>query len=315
MFTTIGFRGWSRPRTSRDQRSRFENLPDQPVPNHLLGDMAARFIHPKGEQSNLPTDLLKEVLSQEIGYEVLKRSSAIAIFGVFLLALLVGGFAVRRSVRPERMVWIVPAIAVATATVFVAIGQSSRQAVPPTIGIVEIVDAVPGSKEAAANGVFAIYRAEGGPVPLATDAAAELHLDTQGLDGQSRLRVVTGLDSWHWEDLNLPAGVRAGTFRSTIRDVRVEARARFGPNGVDGKLTADSFRNLADGVIMTPLREALPIQVDGEHFIGRGLDFTPPDQFLSSAVLSDAQQRRQIVYRRLLGDSIPKHWEGRDLIC
>ncbi len=315
MFTTIGIRGWYRARTPRDLPSRFEHFPNQPVSHPALGDMAVRFIHPKVEKTNPPTDVLKELLSQEIGYQVLKRRSAIVIFGLFLLSLIAVGMALRRSRRPELVAWIGPGAAVCAAIVFVAIGENSRQAVPPTIGIVEIVDAVPGTNEAAANGVFAVYRPDSGPVPLAADSGAELQLDTQGLEGQTRRRVVTGIDSWHWEDLNLPAGVRTGTFRSTIRDVHIEARARFGPNGVEGRLLAGTFRSSADGVIITSVREPLPIQFDtAETFAARGSDFIPPDQFLRSPVLTDAQQRRQTVYRRLLRESFPRHWEGRDLL-
>jgi hypothetical protein len=314
VFTTLGPRGWYRPRTRRDPRPRFEHFPDHPLLLEYLGDLAVR-LHSQGKPPAAPVDALREMVMQEVGYTVVGRGTAALIFGGFLLAVLGLGVGLRRSRRPELVGWLGPAAAVGAAAVFVALGESSRRSVPPTVGVAAVVEAVPGTGEAAAYGVAAVYRPNSGPAPLAAGRGAFLDLDDGGLDGQTRRRVVTDLDEWHWEGLDLPAGIRTGIFRSTVRPARLAAVARFGADGVSGRLDSGPFRGAADGLVVTPAREPLAVRFGaGDTFTARGEDALPSGEYLTAAVLTDRQQRRQAVYRQLLGESFPKHWEGRDLL-
>src|SRR5205823_3019323 len=140
LFTTLGPRGWYRPRTRRDGWSRFEHFPDLPVPLDQLGDLAVRF-HPRGELPGPPADALREMVLQEVGYAVVGRGTAALIFGGFLVAVVGLGVGLRRSRRPELVGWLGPAAAVGAAAVFVAIGESSRRSVPPTVGVAAVVEA------------------------------------------------------------------------------------------------------------------------------------------------------------------------------
>jgi hypothetical protein len=90
--------------------------------------------------------------------------------------------------------------------------------------------------------------------------------------------------------------------------------ARFGPDGLTGRLATGPFRSPADGLVVTPAREPLPVRFEGEGFAARGEDALPPGQYLGAAVLSDRQQQRQSFYRQLLEEPPPRHWEGRDLL-
>jgi hypothetical protein len=312
VFTTLGPRGWYRQRTARDARSRYEHFPDNPVALDPLVELGVR-LHPKNEPPGAPPEELRGMVLQEVGYSVVGRWTAAAVFVGFLLIVLGLGLALRRSRRRELVGWLGPAAAVVAAVVFVALGESSRRSVPPTVACVAVVEAVPGSGEAAAYGVAAVYRPHSGPVPLRTDRGATLDLDAGGLEGQTRLRVVTDLDRWHWEGLSLPAGIRTGPFRATIRG-NLSAVARFGPDGLTGRFDAGPFRAPADGLVVTPARSPLAVRFRENAFTARGEDALPPDQYLTDAVLSDRQQQRQALYRQLLGKSFPKHWEGRDLL-
>jgi hypothetical protein len=199
--------------------------------------------------------------------------------------------------------------------VFLVMAETSRQAVPPTVATVAVADVVPGSDEAAVNGLFAVYQPESGPVPVGSAAGATLDLDVEGLEGQTRRRIQTDTDAWHYEGLGLPAGVRTGPFQATVRTGPVSAVARFGPDGVEGTLTTAAFHNPADGLILTPAREPIALRLgpDGRFTAGPA-DVLPAGQFLAGAVLTDRQQRRQAVYRKLLSEALPRHLEGRDLM-
>jgi hypothetical protein len=312
VFTTLGARGWHRERTARDPQPKYKGFPENPVALDPLVELGQRF-HPKNEPPAVPTDALREMALQEVGYSVVGRWTAATVFGGFLLTVLGLGLALRRSRRRELVGWLGPAAAVVAAGVFVGLGESSRRSVPPTVGCVAVVEVVPGSGEAAAYGVAAVYRPQSGPVPLHTDRGATFDLDASGLEGQIRQRVVTDLDRWHWEGLSLPAGIRTGPFRAPVRG-KFAAVARFGPEGLTGKFDAGPFRAPADGLVVTPARAPLAVRFGEGSFTARGEDALPPGQYLTDAVLSDRQQQRQSLYRQLLGPSFPKHWEGRDLL-
>ncbi|TMQ34712.1 MAG: hypothetical protein E6K70_06190 [Planctomycetota bacterium] len=123
-----------------------------------------------------------------------------------------------------------------------------------------------------------------------------------GLEGQTRRLVLTDLDSWHWENLALPAGVRLAPFRYTAPTGQpVTAVARFGPDGVEGKLTPGPFRDLGDALLYVPGSRKLAVHLrpDGTFTAG-SQDVLAAGQFLASSVLSDRQQRRQQLYRDVL---------------
>jgi hypothetical protein len=312
VFTTLGGPGWSRPRTPRDPASPFENVRDLPVP---LGPFVglAGLIYPEPQPETFRSEDLTPLLTAEIGYEVVGRRTAAAILGGFVLAVLGLGIWLRRSRTPELIGLLGPAAAVAAAGIFVVTGAASRRAVPPTAASVAVVEVAPETGEAALRGLFAVYYPESGAVQFGSERGGEVELDATGLDGQTRRRIQTDLGAWHWENLAFPSGVRLGPFRSTAR-AEVAAVGRFGPAGLEGKLTTGMFRNPADAVILTRAGATVAVRLDadGSYRADSG-DVLPTDQYLSGAVLTDRQQRRQDVYRRFLAKPWPAHFEGRDL--
>jgi hypothetical protein len=323
VFTTLGARGWHRPRDpgdlrtkggGRDSRSPYEGMPLLPVALPQLEELAAE-LQPREQPHAFTSDHLGPILVEDIGYSIMSRTTAAAILGIFLLAVLGIGVGLRRSRRPELVGWLAPAAAAAIAGLFLGLTAGSRRAVPETVATVAVIDVVPGSGEAAVNGLFAVYQPESGTVPLGTRRGGLLQLDIEGMEGQTRRWVQTDTDAWHWEDLALPAGVRTGRFKQTARVGPVSAYARFGPNGVDGTLTTTAFRNAADALILTAARETLAVRLQPDGTFAAGTDdMLPAGHFLAGAVLTDRQQKRQAVYRQLLNGSPPEYMAGRDLL-
>jgi hypothetical protein len=231
------------------------------------------------------------------------------------VALAALGVLLRRSRRPELAGWLGPVAALVVAAAFLAMGEGSRRAVPATVAAVAVVDAVPGGTEAAVSGLFAVYHPASGPVPIGTTRGGILDLEMEGLDGQNRRRIQTDIDDWHWDNLSLPAGVRSGPFRVNVRTGRMVARAKFGPDGLEGHLITDAYRNPADAVIVTPAAEPAVARLESAgKFSSSASDALPAGQFFSGAVLSDQQQRRQAVYRKFLASPLPDHLEGRNML-
>lgn len=314
LFTTLGVEAWHRPRGPRDARSPFGDRPDLPVGQVAFDEIAHEVKLPVGVPKFSP-EALRPMLTEAIGYEIVGRRTAALFMGAFLAALLLLLVGLRGSRWRDVLGWAGPAAAVVGAALFVFVGERGRRAIPPTEGAVEIVDAVSGSGEITAEGLFAVYSPQSGPVPVATAGGGLFDLDQDGLEGQTRRRVQTDLDAWTWDPLSLPAGIRTGTYRRTSVVGELSATARFGPDGLKGRATAGTFRNLADGVIAQAGRESIAVRFDPDGTFGAGRrEILAEGDYVAGAVLSDTQQKRQEVYRRLLAPPAPRHLDGRTVL-
>lgn len=301
-FTTLGARAWYRPRGPRDPASRLERIPDLPIANDSFQVLTA-LLQPERQSEELNVQDLTPLLTAEVGYEVVSRRTAGIILTTFLLGLLGVAIWLRKSRSPEIIGVIGPLVAVVATAAFVIVGMKSRQAVSSTAAAVAIVSISSDGHEARWRGLFAVYNPESGIVQLNSQHGGRVELDQSGLEGVPRYRVETDLDSWHWENLSFPAGVRVGPFQSTSHS-GVSAIARFGANGLEGRLKTGSFRNPADAVLQTRSRAliAMRFTADGSFQVNSG-DILPADQYLLGAVLTDRQQRRQDLYRRIFSSS------------
>jgi len=312
--TTLGAAGWLPPPGPPPVPAKGVPRPGPPPGADAVQELATE-LHPRGRPAPLPADALRPLLDDEVGYAVMSRGTAAAVLGGFLLAVAGIGVGLRRSRRPELVGWLAPAAAVGAAGVFVGHAELSRRAIPPTLAAVAVAEPVAGTDEVVLNGVFAVYQPASGSVPLAAPRGGMLDLDAAGLEGQTRTRVYRDTDAWHVEGLDLPAGVRTGRFRATTRPGAVTAVARFGPGGLEGRLTAPGLAAPADALVVSAQRQPLAARFapDGAFAVGAD-DELPPGQLLPGAVLTDRQQRRQAVYRQLLGGAPPPHLDGRDLL-
>ena len=319
VFTTLGDRAWHRPRAVRGTRnmggelaSPYKDYPDLPVPTAALERLALE-LYPSDPPGGVKPEDLAPLVSAEIGYQVVSRGTAAAVLGGCVLAAAGVAAGLRGGRRAELAGWVGPLIALGAAGLLVSLGTASREAVPPTAAAAAVVDIAPGTGEGAAIGLAAIYRPDSGPLPLGSDQGAEVDLDTAGVETRTRRRVQTDLGRWHWEDFALPAGVRLGPFRATVPAAGVAATARFGPNGVEGRFSPGPFREPADALIRTPAGEPVGVRLAADGSFTAS-DVLPTGQYLTGGgVLSDAQQRRQEVYRQLLARPVARHLDGRDL--
>jgi hypothetical protein len=311
VFTTLGSRGWYKKREKNDP-SPFVNHPDLPVPLDPLSSIAGELQRPSKDP--FPEEAFGPVLTEEIGYAVVGRGTVAAVFAGFVAAAAGLAFVLRKSRRPELVGWLGPAAALAAAAAFVVLGESSRRASPATVAAAQIVDAVSGADEAPVRGLYAVYRPDSGPADYGVGRGGLLEVDTTGVEGQTRRLFLTDVDAWHVENLTLPRGVRGATIEATAPTAApLRAVGRFGPNGLEGTLTAESFLGLSDAVIKPPIGGSvrsvpirnLAVRLSPEGAFRAGVaDILPLDRFLTGdAVLSDRQQRRQKVYRSLFDPS------------
>jgi hypothetical protein len=303
VFTTLGPRGWHRPRTWQDSNSPYASFQSLPVPHGSLVLLADAARSARAEA--YPAEALQSMLAQDIGYEVIGRGTVAIIFGLFLGGGLALWALFRRTGRVQLAGWMGPAWALAATLALFGLGQWSRRAAPPAIAFAQVVHAVDGTNEAAVNGVLAVYRPSSGTAHLGADDGGVFDLDMAGIEGQARRLIMTDLDAWHWENLALPAGVRFAPLQFTAHTAKpLKAVAHFGPAGLEGRLSAGRFRDLGDSVLTAgPARNlAVHLGADGTFTAGPD-DALEPHQFFTGALLSDRQQQRQEIYRQVLKPS------------
>jgi hypothetical protein len=312
LITTLGARAWCRPRTNTDPASPFEIIAGAPVLMPAMQYLALQFqpgptpTFPRSSSGSKESDPFAPLVKGGIGYSVVTVGTASVIFGGFLLILLILGAGLRKWGRLELLGWIGPVAALSTGGTFMALGEASRQSVLPTVAVAQRVAVNPRSPELSITGLLGYYNPDGGPAHISTTRGGLLEMDMSGLEGQTRRLVATDIDAWHWENLSLPPGVRLGSFRSVARtEEPISCVTHFGPRGLEGRLLAGRLRGLTDVLIQTPSRRAFSVRpaADGSFAIGEN-DLLSPDQFVVGTVLSDQQQKREAIYRRLLTDPI-----------
>jgi hypothetical protein len=315
IFTTLGPRAWYRDRIRTDPPSPYDLYPSLPIPEPPL-EALAKELQPPSDAAKFRVEAFQPLLTQEIGYTIPGRPTVGLVFVALLAVPLVLWVVLRRSRRLELRGWVGPAAALAATGALLALGESSRRSAPPTVAVGEVVDAVPGTSEASVHGLLAAYRPDEGPAEVGAGQGGFFDLNMAGIEAQPRRFTLTDLDAWHWEDLALPAGVRLAPFHTTVSTGEpVAAVARFGPDGLEGRVTAGPFRDLDDALLHTPGSRNLAVHLrpDGTFSAGPG-DVLPPGQFLAGAALSDRQQGQQEVYREALKQPPLEFGENRPVL-
>jgi len=301
LFTTLAAEGWIRPRTDQDPRPASAESNSLFVATEPFATLAVRFFAPTTEPP-LPADTLTAVVTEQVGYRVVGRGVVLAVLGIFCLSLTAAGFWLLRREKAERLGWLGPAGAVITSGVLMGLGVAARQAVPPTVAQFQLVDASRGVGEAQVSGLMAIYNQTPQSISVGANRGGLILPDRQGL-GEETLRMVwTDLDQWHWEGLNLQAGVSSMRVDAVVPfDEPFRVRGTFGPAGFEGRVTPVPPEGFSDALVATNLGRRMSVAVDnGGKFTARPDQVLTAGQLIASTFLSDEQQRRMAIYRDLL---------------
>jgi hypothetical protein len=316
VFTALGPRGWHRPRTPpRDPPSPFDMYPYLPVPNPPLQRFAEELHLPEEAETNR-AELFRPWLIDEIGFSVPNRTTVLWIFAGFAGGAFILGLLLRRAGWQTLQGWLAPTAALIVGIGFFAAGEWSRRAAMPTVAVAQIVEPAAGTDDSAVHGILAAYRSGSGAAELGGDHGGAFDLDMKAMEGQARRYVQTDMDRWKWENLSLPGGVRFAPFRFTASAAGpISAVARFGPEGIEGRLTTGQFQDAEDALLTGVGGRNLAVRLQGDgKWRADSKDILPPDLFLPNAVLTDEQQRRQELYRELLKKPRMEHGTPRPVL-
>ena len=324
LVTTLGPRAWMRlrkppdvppmqpgqkpPTTGRPNANRSNPGPAE-APGEDLGKFApidpmsslSSVFLEKRVESRLPTELLESQVQQYVGYSIPSQSIVVSLLLGFALILAATGAWLWRIGRLEWLGVIGPAASIAIAAVLILFGRQQRDAVPPSVASVQFVQVLPGTDDIRAEGIAGIYSPDSGDAEISAVRGGWFIPELAGTDGQTRRMIWTDLDTWRWENFPQAAGLRSARFQeSQSLGKRVEARARFGPTGLSGRLTIDSTKP-ADPIIATRFgRMGVDLAADGTFNAAADRAFAA-DQFIGSTLLSDEQNRRSAILQTLLG--------------
>ncbi len=315
LFTTLGPRGWLRDRTASDPEFDTVMYLAGNAANDPLAHVGATFL-PRVETPLSSPERFSPALSRQIGYRIVGRNWIIGILGTFCLGLLIVGLLLRRGEKSERMVWMGPALATLTAGVLVVIGTRSQHEVPPTVAIAQIAHIESGMEEVRVTGVASIFNQDQYDGKIGATGGGVLLPDMAGLGGTTRRMVWTDLDTWHWENLTLPPGIRVARYETGVRsETGVRASGSFGPTGFSGTVIGGPFEGLSDAIIATPSHRnsAVRLGPDGGLFAGPG-DILAAGHFINQTLLTDRQRRREAVYAEVFEPGGPVSYPTRMML-
>jgi hypothetical protein len=315
LFTTLGARGWIRPRVPGDLKPKNSA---QDIPNVATGplaNLASEFMQPR-ERPPLEPQAFRELVSDQIGYRIVSRQVVSWTLGGFCFALLMAGLVLARVGRLQWLGWIGPALALAVAVSLVLMGRASRTAVPPTAAIAQLVEVTPGVEDVRVTGFMALYHQNEQAGPLGAQRGGIFLPDMAGLGGVARRMVWTDFDRWHWENLALPAGVRTAPLTYATEMGRpIRARASFGPEGLAGSFSAGPFQDVGDAIVAAPMGRSMAVHLDPDgSFTAGPRDMLAAGHYLGETMLSDRQRGRQQIYQRMLQGGKPPKYPDRPML-
>ncbi len=250
-FTMLGARGWTRPRLRGDQPSRFQEFPHLPVatmPFQYVADELQR--HP--ERPPIPADVLGAYVTDQISYKVVNRNLILLVFGTLFLCLAAASALFARRGLLEHLGWAGPCPRY-RGRGLCQLRKPAQRAVPPTLAVAQVVDVVNGGDVAQASGCLGIYRPDLSSASIGAQNGGAFDLDFSGLEGRVHSRIQTDFDRWHWDNLELPAGVRLAPFTYAIPIGQLMGTTlRFGAQGVEGQVVPGPFQHLEDALLITP---------------------------------------------------------------
>jgi hypothetical protein len=172
------------------------------------------------------------------------------------------------------------------------------------VAVAQLAEADPDVDEFRVTGLMAFYQPDASKPRLGAERGGVFALDMEGLAGTTRRMTWTDLDQWHWENMSLPSGVRAASFRyATTTDRPIRARATFGPEGLTGTVESGPLGSLEDAILTTGWSRNLAVRLSaGGRFVARLDDVLAPGQFIQGTMVSQRQQWTQQMVRHLLED-------------
>lgn len=313
LITTLAARGWRYqfdPFAEQSERDRRKS-----GPTDALRYLATRFNRQMSNDDLVLGDQLKPMLSEQLGYRVPSRSIAAAVLGLNCGVIVVAGIWLARREQLEYVAWVVLAATSLSALVLVSIGSANTSSIPATSSVLRLANVSSETNEIHADTLVAFYSPDTVELPLRVDLSGVVTPDMQDLVGVAKRAVWNDDGQASWEQVDVASGsVRfARAKESVVLEHSLRARATFGPNGLEGRITGlGQLGTPSDAIIASPPAPHSSVTINAQGTFQAGPDdLLSATEFLGGAMLSDEQQRRQTIYRRILAPQQGKLYPQR----
>ncbi len=304
--TTVGPRAWITPTPSETTEDPDPLMKSAFIPHTPMKDLSTQLLAKRESPLLINADV--ESLAREyISYKIPSRTLIAGAMGGFLVMLLMLGSLLWWQQRMEHFGWSGSLLATLAFFVFLGIGQSSRQGIPPTEASFQLAQAISGTDDVRTQGSVAVYRSEPTQIPIQTRHGGVLETDLKGMEGVTLRMITTDLLTFQLEGLPQRSGLQLfseSTSRSNSQ--RYEARTTLNANGLSGRFSGNSSTG-ADAMLATRFgRIGVEMLADGT-WSGGVEDIFAADQYLAASFLGTEQERRRHVLEMLFGK---KNWKN-----
>ena len=288
LFTTLSMDAWVRVKPVGDG----VNV------TRPLKSLGARFLQPR-QPFVIDQEELRPFVAETIGYSIISRGHVTVVMVLLCFVLSVCGIRYYRRGQLERLAIAGPLLALLAAIYLGVLGAGSRYAVPSMAAEVQWVEADLLTNQVHVSGITAVYNQSPSETNMSATLGGVFWPDFEGLEGVSARMIWTDLGTWHWEQLRLPDGVRQMPFSSAATlDQPLSVNCRFGPEGLVGDLSLGPFEDFSDAVLAVPGGGRLALEIEGNRIVGS--QQLPRGLYFQDSVLSDEQQRRGLIYQKIL---------------
>ncbi|MEW4486901.1 hypothetical protein AB1L42_02410 [Thalassoglobus sp. JC818] len=292
LVTTVGAPAWHLTKHLEARRSE-----EKPGLTRAGLTLSERFYRPKTFIKVAEPDWSEPTTSQ-IGYEIPSRSMVVSILIGFCVALILVSLTQWKREQLMSMTIYAPLLAFAAMGALVAMGASSRTAIPTTTATMYIAEADE-SGHRLLEGARTIYRDDAGDIPIELQADGFYEFEPS-LPGAAKRMIWTDAGSVRWENLDIPAGVQTAKFQLMQDDQPTAAVLSFGEDGLSGRLTNMPDSEIRESFIAFPGGRFARVEFADDGAIRCPLSGTlADDQFVSGDVLGDRERRYVTVSKDL----------------
>lgn len=281
---------FERRERERENTPEFKLMPSAEVLQHTLCG--------NRQESVLRQSVVSEQTASVIGYSIPSQATAILLTLCFPVLLLVFGIWLQHREKGERLIFLLPALAVIVALPAIGIGSLGRRVAPNTVIETGIVHSVPGWNRLVSDGFASVFDIGTNALEVTGNDGAILELESDATNRSYRQLVWSGSDSSRWKNLDQPDGIQTFVERSVEPLERhVAVTVSFDQNGVVGKLDAAGLEETGDLIIagVGPERMSVTLESDGS-FHGTPQEVLANGNFINSKLVTDQQRRRAEIY-------------------
>lgn len=240
-----------------------------------------------------------------VGYEIPSRRIALLLLVIFPVLLISAGILLQRLAIGERLVWVLPMLAILAAIPAVVFGLRIRSVAPTTVIETLVIHSAPAASEVVSEGFATIFVPQPTELLVSSGTSTVLDVRAESTNLDYRRLVWTGPAENHWKNLRQPTGLKTFPTHGVLRlDAPLQAIATFDESGLRGRLLTASLSGPSDPILAgdSPDRMSLSLNPEGE-FHGSVADVLVPGQFLQAALLSEEQRFRSALLESVFSKS------------